>query len=76
LELQKAKGPPISILVILLHKKNSIMLKKMQASSILSWVIVVSLATSQLPPLDDTTPHRHGQPIAGGLLLRWRDYYI
>jgi len=52
------------------------MLKKMQASSILSWVIVVSLATSQLPPLDDTTPHRHGQPIAGGLLLRWRDYYI
>ncbi len=47
----------------------------MQASSILSWVIVVSLATSQLPPLDDTTPH-HGQPITGGWLLRWRDYYI
>jgi hypothetical protein len=33
-----------------------ITLQKMQTSSILSWVVVVGLATSWLSPLQDTPP--------------------
>jgi hypothetical protein len=40
------KSPSLFVLVTFLHQKISITLKRMQASSILSWVIVVGLATS------------------------------
>jgi len=54
--LKGPKGPPLSILVTFLQQKISITLRRMQASSILSRVVAVSLATSQLPPLQDTPP--------------------
>jgi hypothetical protein len=37
-------------------KKFSIMLQRMQASTIISWAIVVGLVISHLPPLHDTPP--------------------
>ncbi len=39
------------VLVTFLHQKISITLQRIQASSILNWVVVVGLITSQLPPL-------------------------
>jgi len=50
------EGCPLSILVTFLHKKISITLQRMQAFSILSWVVVASLATSWLSPLQHTPP--------------------
>jgi hypothetical protein len=47
---------PLFVLIIFFCQKNSIMLQRMQTSSILSQVIVVSLTTSQLPPLQDAPP--------------------
>jgi len=48
------KGPkdlPLFVLVNFLHQRISITVQRMQACSILSWVVVIGLATSQLPPL-------------------------
>ncbi len=53
------KGPkslPLYILVTFLWQINSITLQRLQASSILNQAIVVSLTTSQLPPLQNTFP--------------------
>jgi hypothetical protein len=44
--LKASKGPLFSILVTFLHKKISITLQRMQISSILSWAVVIGLATS------------------------------
>jgi hypothetical protein len=52
--LKGPKGPHLSILVVFICKKISISLQRMQASSILSWAIIISLVISQLPPLHDT----------------------
>ncbi len=54
--LKGTKGPHLSTLVIFLRQKVSITLQKMQASSILSWVVAINLTTSRLPPLQDTPP--------------------
>jgi hypothetical protein len=54
--LKGLEGPPLSILVTFLQQKISITLQRMQAFSILSRVVAVSLTTSQLPPLQDTPP--------------------
>jgi hypothetical protein len=54
--LKGPKGPHISTLVIFLCQKISITLQRMQMSSILSQAVVVSLTTSQLPPLQATLP--------------------
>jgi hypothetical protein len=47
---------PLFVLVTFLWQKNSITLQRLQTSFILSQAIVGSLATSQLPPLKDTSP--------------------
>jgi hypothetical protein len=52
--LKAPKGLLLSILVTFLHQK--IALQRMQASSILSWAVVIGLATSWLSPLQDTPP--------------------
>jgi len=52
--LKGIKGLHISTLVTFLLKFFLITLQRMQKSSILSWVIVVGLAISWLPPLQDT----------------------
>jgi hypothetical protein len=54
--LKRPKGLPLFILVTFLWQKISITLQRLQASSILNRVVVVGLTTSQLPPLQDTTP--------------------
>jgi len=54
--LKGSKGPHLSIFVTFLHQKVLITLQRMQASSILSRAIVVSLTISQLPPLQNTPP--------------------
>jgi hypothetical protein len=54
--LKGPKSPHLSTLVIFLHQKISITLQRMQLSSILSWAVVVGLAISQLPPLQNTPP--------------------
>ncbi len=62
----------------------------MQASSILSPAIAVGLATSRLPPLQDTPPiatagllqmlifdmDKYSQPITGDQFLTWSDFDI
>jgi hypothetical protein len=53
------EGPPLYVLVTFLSKKISIMLEKMQTSSILSQAIMIGLTTYILPLVDDT-PHSHG----------------
>ncbi len=53
--LKRPKGLPLSILVIFFWQKNSMTLQRLQASSILSQVAVVGLATSWLPCLQDTS---------------------
>ncbi len=53
LELERARGPSSRCFGYFLCKKISITLQRMQASSILSHVIVVGLSTSRLPPLQD-----------------------
>jgi hypothetical protein len=52
--LKGSKCFHLSTSVIFLHQKLSITLQKVQTASILSWVVVVSLVTSRLPPLKDT----------------------
>jgi hypothetical protein len=47
---------PFGALVSFLRQKISITLQRMQMSSILSRVVVIGLASSRLPPLQDTTP--------------------
>jgi hypothetical protein len=54
--LKGLEGPHLFTLVMFLRKKISITLQRMQASSILSWVVVIGLASSQFPPLQDTPP--------------------
>jgi hypothetical protein len=54
--LKRLEGVHIFTLVIFLCQKISITLRRMQVSSILSWVVVIGLATLQLPPLQDTPP--------------------
>jgi len=54
--LKGTKGPHLSTLVIFFHQKTSITLQRIQVSSILNWAIAVGLATSQLPPLQNTPP--------------------
>jgi hypothetical protein len=50
------EGPHLCTLVTFLCQKVLITLQRMQTSSILSWVIVVGLTTSRLPPLQYTLP--------------------
>jgi len=54
--LKGPEGLPFSTLDIFLRQKNSITLQRLQPSSILNRVVVVGLATFQLPPLQDTPP--------------------
>jgi hypothetical protein len=55
-DLKGPKGLPLFILVTFLWQKISITLQRLQASSILSQAIAVGLATSKLPPIEDTFP--------------------
>jgi hypothetical protein len=50
------KGHPLYVLVFFFGQNISITLQRMQASSILSWVVVIGVTTSQLPPFQDTSP--------------------
>ncbi len=54
--LKELKSLHLFVLVTFLYKKVSITLQRMQASSILSWAIVIGLTTFQLPLLQDTPP--------------------
>jgi hypothetical protein len=54
--LKGLESPHLSTLVTFLCQKVAITLQRMQTSSILSQVIVVSLTISQLPPLQNTPP--------------------
>jgi hypothetical protein len=54
--LKGTKGPHLSTLVTFFRQKTSITLQRIQVSSILNRAIVVGLATSQLPPLQNTPP--------------------
>jgi hypothetical protein len=54
--LKGTKGLHLSTLVTFLRKKVLITLQRMQASSILSEAIAIGLITSQLPPLQNTSP--------------------
>jgi hypothetical protein len=52
-----AKGPSFFLSwVLFLCQRISIMLQRVQGLGILSWAIVIDLATSLLPPLHDTPP--------------------
>ncbi len=55
-DFKRPKGPPFFLLVTFLHKKISITLQKIQASSILNHSIAIGLTTSQLSPLQDNPP--------------------
>jgi hypothetical protein len=50
------KGPEGPHLGYFFHQKISITLQRMEASSILSWAVVVGLVTSQFSPLQNTPP--------------------
>jgi hypothetical protein len=54
--LKGIEGLHFFTLFTFLCQKVSITLQKMQVSSILSWVVVVGLIISWLPPLQDTPP--------------------
>jgi hypothetical protein len=54
--LKGLKGPHLSILITFFHQKNSITLQRMQAFSILNWVIAVGQAPLNFHPLQDTPP--------------------
>jgi hypothetical protein len=54
--LKGLKGPRLSTLVTFFRQKASITLQMMQASFILSWVITIGLATSQLSPIQNRPP--------------------
>ncbi len=56
LELEKVKRPFIFLFWLFFYQKISITLQRMQAFSILSWVIVIDLSTSWLPPLGNKPP--------------------
>jgi hypothetical protein len=50
------RGPSSFCLVTFLWQKFLITLQKLQTSSILSQAVAIGLATSQLPPIHDTSP--------------------
>ncbi len=52
--LKVLESLPLSILVTYFFQRVSIMLQNMQASSILSRMIVLGLTISQLPPVQDS----------------------
>jgi hypothetical protein len=54
--LKGPKGPHLYTLVTFFHQKVSITLQRMQVSSILSQAVAIGLATSRLPPVQDTPP--------------------
>jgi hypothetical protein len=54
--LKGIEGLHLYTLVTFLLQKVLITLQKMQVSSILNRVIAIGLATSQLPPLQNTPP--------------------
>ncbi len=54
--LKESKSHPLFVLITFLGKKISIMLRRIQASSILNLVVARSLTTSWLPPPSSTTP--------------------
>jgi hypothetical protein len=54
--LKWPKGPLLSTLITFLCQKVSITLQKIQMSSILSRTVAIGLATSWLPPLQNTPP--------------------
>jgi hypothetical protein len=54
--LKGLEGFPLFILVTFLQQKNSITFQRLQTPSILSQVVAISLRTSRLPPLQDTSP--------------------
>jgi hypothetical protein len=56
LELQKIKGPSSFCFNFFFHKFFSIILQRMETSSILSRVITVSLVTSWLSPIQNAPP--------------------
>ncbi len=57
LKFEKTKKPsPVSVLIIFLHQKISIILQRLQASCILSWAVVMNLTISWLPPLQIDLP--------------------
>ncbi len=62
--LKRPKGPPLSILVIFLHKNKSITLQRMQSSSILNGVLTVNLDTLR------HTSHHHDRLVISGRWLR------
>jgi hypothetical protein len=76
--LKRPKGPPLSISVTFFQQKISTTLQRLQTSSILSWVIVVGLTTSWLPPLQNTSPISTIDllQVAGSLYGKiWSTYY-
>jgi hypothetical protein len=48
--LKRLEGSPLFVLVTFLYQKISIILQRMQTSSILSWAVTVRVVISQLPP--------------------------
>jgi hypothetical protein len=54
--LKEIEGPHLSTLVTFLHQKISITFQRMQTFSILNQAITIGLATSRLPPLQNTPP--------------------
>jgi hypothetical protein len=54
--LKGPKGLHLFVLITFFHQKISITLQRMQTSSILSWVIVISLAIFWVSPFQDTPP--------------------
>jgi len=47
-------GPPLYVLVTFFHQKNSIVLQRKQAFSILSQVVMIGVTISRLSLLQDT----------------------
>jgi hypothetical protein len=54
--LKRPEGCPLFVLIIFHRQKNSIKLQRLQTSSILTRVVAIGLVTSQLPPLQNTSP--------------------
>jgi hypothetical protein len=68
----KREGTPLSILITFFCQKNSIMLERMQVSSILNQAIMASLAIFWLPPFQNISP----LPQPTYWLLRWKAFDI
>jgi hypothetical protein len=54
--LKGLKALPFFVSATFFHQNISIMLQRVQTSSILSQAIAIGLVTSQLPPLQDIAP--------------------